>query len=308
MLVGVVYLCRFAEGEIPVRRFVRSYRDYPAGIEHDVHVIFKGFPDQNSLASGQGLFEDLPINPIVLNDTGHDIGSYFAAAKAVSNRRLIFLNTFSRILAADWLSSFHCALNLPDVGVVGATGSLEAIPSDLEGAILRASRKIGDLPAYIRKHAAGGKAVAGQNEAWQGPKRSLSRYLLSPFRYLCYLYGYGRYPNPHIRTNAFMIERERFLSLRISPFASKNALSKFESGRRSMTRQITALGLRPVVMDRSGKVYDVPDWKSSMTFRSGAQMNLIVADNRTDHYAAAPAELRRVLEDLAWVHPWSWDR
>jgi UDP-glucose 4-epimerase len=65
-------------------------------------------------------------------DEGYDIGTYIAAAKAVSNRQLIFFNTFSEILADDWLSYFEKALNQPGIGVVGATGSWQALSSGLE--------------------------------------------------------------------------------------------------------------------------------------------------------------------------------
>ena len=113
-------------------------------------------------------------------------------------------------------------------------------------------------------------------------------------------------PNPHIRTSAFIIERERSLSLRVGSFVSKNDTYQFESERGSMTRQIMAQGLRPLVMDRVGNVYDIAEWKASLTFRSGGQINLIVADNRTREYDLAPGEFRQILENQAWEHPWCW--
>ena len=137
-------------------------------------------------------------------------------------------------------------------------------------------------------------------------KRPLRRYLLSPFGYLYCFVEFGRHPNPHIRTNAFMIERNRFLSLSLPSLKKKRGVYKFESGRRSMTKQIMAQGLKPVVVDRAGKAYSVSEWKSSSTFWTNDQVNLIVADNRTADYAAGDKELREFLEESAWVHPWSW--
>ncbi len=303
--LAVVYLCRFTEGEVPVRNFLESYRDHPAGLEHDLHVIFKGFPDHSSLASWRALFGDLPINPIVLDDAGYDIGSYVAAATAVSNRRLIFLNTFSRILVTNWLRHFDRALNLPGVGVVGATGSWQASASSDERAIKTLLYNIRHLSTYIHKRVSRSKNDAS-HIGWERPKRPLGRYLFFPYYYLINLYGYGRHPNPHIRTNAFMIERERFLALHRSAFVSKRGVLKFESGRRSMTRQILAQGLRPVVVDRMGNVYGISEWRSSSTFHAGEQRNLIVGDKRTHEYTIAPREFRRFLESQAWANPWSW--
>jgi hypothetical protein len=302
--IGVLYLYRFTEDGILVRNFLDSYRDHPAGLEHDLYVIFKGFPDRKALASARALFGTLPINPIVLDDSGFDIGSYIAAAKAVPNRRLIFFKASNRILASNWLFHFDRALSLPRAGVVGATGSWEAYASDIEGALITALRRIRYRPNDNRSRVAA-EAVA-RNGEWQRPKRALKLYVLSPFYYFYYLYQSGRYPNPHIRPNSFMIERDRFLSLRVPSFLSKNDALQFESERGSMTRQILAQGLRPLIMDRTGKVYDVPEWNSSNTFRSGGQVNLIVEDNRTREYASANPEFKRVLENQAWVHPWSW--
>jgi hypothetical protein len=302
--MGVVYLYRFGEDEILVRNFLDSYRDHPAGVEHDLHVIFKGFPDQHALASARALFGNLRVNPIVLDDVGFDIGSYIAAAKAVTNSRLMFFKTSNRISATNWMRNFDRALSIPDVGVVGATGSWEAYASDIEGAILTALRRLARRPGYFRDHVT--EETSYQNSEWQRPARPLKLYLLFPFYYVYYLYQSGRYPNPHIRTSAFIIERERFLSLRVRSFASKNDTYQFESERGSMTRQLMAQGLRPLVMDRMGNVYDIAEWKASLTFRSGEQINLIVADNRTREYDSARGEFRQILENQAWEHPWCW--
>ena len=88
--VGVIYLYRFAEGEHPVKRFIQSYREHPAGLAHDLHIVFKGFPDRSRLANAHSLFADIPINSIVLADTGYDVGSYVEAAKSVKQRTAYF--------------------------------------------------------------------------------------------------------------------------------------------------------------------------------------------------------------------------
>jgi len=97
------------------------------------------------------------------------------------------------------------------------------------------------------------------------------------------------------------------LSLRSVPFRKKIDAYKFESGRRSMTRQILKRGFRPVVVDRHGRVYDTSEWKSSLTFWIDVQANLLVADNQTGSYANGSAERRRLLKNHAWDRPWAWD-
>jgi hypothetical protein len=315
--IGVIYLCRFAEGERPVRAFVDSYRAHPAGADHDLHVIFKGFPDKSSFAAVRALFGELPVHPLELEDKGYDIGSYLAAARMVADQRLIFFNTFTELLADDWLKKFDAALTLPGVGLVGATGSWQSPRSmyqaswrrglhwirhpleylrraDVDRPPIWDSRKVQDAPA---------PAVETEGSNARNALVRLGRSLYHLVRFDRHLLPYAPYPNPHIRTNAFMVERDRFLALKVPSFNTKFDVYRFESGLDSLTRQIIAQGLRPVVVDRAGAVYDLPDWKTSSTYWIDDQKNLIAADNRTRDYSAGTALDRVRLQAHAWEDP-----
>ena len=301
-VVGVVYLYRFAEGELPVRAFIESYRAHPAGIEHDLHVILKGFPDAKSGAAARALFASLSANLIELDDSGYDIGSYMAAARRVANSRLVFLNTFSELLADNWLTHLEAALNRPDVGMVGATGSWQSLGSAYEAAALRFAHWVRHPVRYVRSYFEADPAPS----AGAAAHRRSFRDVALKIRGLADLYEFGRYPNPHIRTNAFMICRERFLSVRGGPFRCKADVYKFESGRHSVTKQILQMDLKALVVDRSGRTYDIQDWKASSTYWTANQENLIIADNMTRKYALGSAHLRHLLENYAWNPPAAW--
>lgn len=94
--------------------------------------------------------------------------------------------------------------------------------------------------------------------------------------------SFPRFPNPHLRSNAIMLRREHsleyFSSLRIS---SKLNAYLLESGPYSITRQILAKGMIPLLVGRDGRGYGVDWWPHSQTFRQGAQTNLLVHDNMT---------------------------
>jgi hypothetical protein len=319
--IGVVYLCRHSEGDTPVLRFLNSLRNFPAGTDYDLHVVFKGFPDAGELHKRQALFRGLGINTIETDDIGYDIDTYLFAANAVGNRRLLFFNTFSRILAPDWLKHFEAALNEPSVGLVGATGSWQSAPTSYERALRTLLLKTLELDARLKSRvrrvlrlpgrppdmssSGGNGGVYRMTDAeLQQLKRPAWRYFIAPFLYLRALYGYHRFPNPHIRTNAFMIDRQVFLSLRFPQRRTKSEMYKFESGRRSLTNQVIALGLKPVVVDRHGRTYAIIDWRSSATFWCNNQMNLLVSDNRTDGYQEGTRAFRDALENSAWNHPW----
>jgi hypothetical protein len=108
------------------------------------------------------------------------------------------------------------------------------------------------------------------------------------------------FPNPHIRTNAFMLEREAMLSLEWKAVRTKTAAWKLESGQKNMTRQIWDRGLEALVVGRDGRAYDRSRFFESNTFRRGDQPNLMVADNRTREWDEAGPERRRWLAELAW--------
>lgn len=109
------------------------------------------------------------------------------------------------------------------------------------------------------------------------------------------------FPNPHLRTNAFAARREQLMRVQWPRITSKMDALRFESGPRSLTRQLQRCG-RIVVAGRDGCAYDVDAWQQSNTFRWGAQANLLVSDNRTREYRAASDTRRRDLERRAW-HP-----
>lgn len=101
-------------------------------------------------------------------------------------------------------------------------------------------------------------------------------------------------PNPHIRTNAFCMRRELFIELApVDPM--RDECLEFEAGPNSLTKRAG----RAVVVSANA-IWDLEVARDSNTFRWGEQANLLVADNRTDHYQNANARDRDYLEWLAW--------
>jgi hypothetical protein len=108
------------------------------------------------------------------------------------------------------------------------------------------------------------------------------------------------FPNPHLRTNGFMLDREMLLDLDWATPQSKAAAWALESGKRSISRQVQERGLQTLVVGRNGVAYPPERWRESATFRSDGQRNLLVADNRTSQYEVADSAMKRRLEEMAW--------
>jgi hypothetical protein len=112
--------------------------------------------------------------------------------------------------------------------------------------------------------------------------------------------GYPSFPNPHLRTNGVMLERELLLSLDWPIPPTKLDAVRLEAGSRGITAQVRERGLQALVVGRDGLGYPPQRWHESATFRSGGQVNLLLSDKRTRRYEEAGSLTRRALEWLSW--------
>ena len=111
---------------------------------------------------------------------------------------------------------------------------------------------------------------------------------------------FAPFPNPHLRSNAFVLDRELMLGLKWQVSRSKTTAWALESGRGSISNQIWEREMKVLVVGRDGVAYPPERWRESATFRRGDQRNLLIADNRTEQYAAADLTFKRRLEQIAW--------
>jgi len=322
--VAVVYLARAAEGVETVGRFVASYRSISAGCEHDLVIVQKGTYEAAQKRRLNELLSSISHRTIEIDDTGFDISAYLAAARELSHERLCFLNTFTEIVADGWLAKLDASLE-ERVGVVGATGSYESLYSSLE-LLSKAAwfAEIGRMPYD--------DSVARHYHWWfsmhapswlTGPLPQLKRVplklLLSRVIYkqptleqrwalhwplvrdgiLKLINDVPRFPNPHIRSNAFMIRRSQLLAFDWPAIVTKDDTSRFESGYNSLTARLRKQGFSALVVGRDG-AYDIPKWPTSGTFRSGSQSNLLLSDNQTRLFNTYSEPEKRIHRVMTW--------
>lgn len=127
--VAVVYLARGQGADYlqDFERFRDSYATHPAGINHRLYIIFKGFVDQASRSRAEAIFRDIDFSAIETDDLRFDIGAYADSLSSVSEEFVCFLNTYSEIAARYWLRKLIDNLRSAGVGLVGATGSYESL-------------------------------------------------------------------------------------------------------------------------------------------------------------------------------------
>lgn len=271
--IEVVHLVWAAAGIEPFRNFIRSYREHPAGVDHELVILFNGFCS-GGVDAHRASLEGVPHKELRLPFRARDIPAYFWAAEHSTSRYMCFINSYSTLLARDWLSVLHRHVAEPGVGAVGATGSWESFYTN-----------------YLRRFKALGRRFSPGDWA---------RYMGRSVRLARYRADFNPAPNPHLRSNAFMIERARWLGLERSALRTKRQTWVFESGKRGMTAQLLAAALQIQVVGRDGQAYATDRWHESRTFRLDGQENLLVADNRTRQYEEADDATRRFMTEIAW--------
>jgi hypothetical protein len=147
------------------------------------------------------------------------------------------------------------------------------------------------VPGWLKRLqdalAADDVGIVGATGSWEAPRTAR------------FWNRWPRFPNPHLRTNAFMLDRDLMMSLRWPAVKDKRTAWQLESGRHGVTRQVQARGLRVLVVGRDGE-FGPEEWPRSRTFRAGGQQNLLVADNRTRDWEAADQDGQALLTRMAW--------
>ena len=255
--IAVLYLARKTERLNAFRAFIHSYTTYSAGIDHDLVVIFKGYEGGSDFEEAHAEFADLPHISIEMPDKGFDLGSYLSTANLLTHEYICCFNTFSKILADNWLKKLHSHVVLPDMGIVGATGSYEGnhdVMTIIQKAIWLNSQptlnptlryQLNKYFEFVFRH------TFPNTDAVNSITKKIST-MLSMFQFMHrHLFGcigswknsrnlernyikwwnetkkigdianfckFPSFPNPHIRSNAFMINRKRLLNFEHSSF------------------------------------------------------------------------------------------
>lgn len=315
-MIAVVFLVWGPLGPGRLQEFVTSYRSYRSGIDHDLIVIYNGVgKDQRPALDAE--LERIDHQLIELASPLLDVAAYAQAAARLSQERLCFLNSYSVILAPDWLAKLDDVLNGPRAGLVGATGSWASHRSARMNSLFLPNPYRALLPNGRFRHFPGLERaldIERSGSRWsQGigePAPDESKkprplwYITKAVRALARTPGdlrnFETFPSHHVRTNAFMMRRTAFGRVRMGRIKSKADAYVLESGRNGLTRQVEQQGLRTLVVASDGAEYEPNQWPLSETFWQSHQDGLLIGDNQTRLYERAPFDRRRFLSALAW--------
>jgi hypothetical protein len=296
--LALVHLVRKANGPEPFRDFLESYRAVDAGADHDLVLLLKGFDSDREADETAALAEGLEAQRLYVGDAGFDVSAYYTAADRLEHARLCFVNSFTTVRTAGWLGLLAAALRLPDAGIAGATGSWGSHWSWLRF-------NLGLSSPYRDAFPSRAFAQAQIMRLTPDTRRVLAplwvRHFVATVLVLPFFAGrFEQFPAAHVRTNGFLIERELMRSLERIRVRRKFDAFVVEGGRRSVSRQIEQLGLRPLLAGADGLAYDIPDWARSNVFWQRDQENVLLEDNQTRSYRDADLDLRTYFAAFAW--------
>ncbi|HEY2282800.1 MAG TPA: hypothetical protein VGH60_04535 [Solirubrobacteraceae bacterium] len=312
-MIAVVHLVWGPLGIGPLRQFLASYKRHSAGAEHELVVLLNNVPEPLP-AELEAALEGVEHRLLRTPKPVLDLAAYAHAADRLEHQRLCFLNSYSEILATDWLAKLNHALDQPRAGLVGATGSWASLHSAVLNAFLLPNpyRRVVPARRVAREQMreieleldAARTPEGAAPPRTEPPRRTLSGSVVSTLRSFRpmpeQLLRFAPFPAYHVRTNAFMLDRATFAKLHMRPLSRKMDAYLLESGRASFTSQIQNMGLRTLVVARDGAFYDHPEWHAGETFWRGEQQGLLVADNQTRSYANGSYDRRRLLSAFAW--------
>ena len=109
------------------------------------------------------------------------------------------------------------------------------------------------------------------------------------------------FPNVHLRSNGFLIDRRLFLrAAGEAPIRDKLDAFLLESGPDSLTRRVLAEGQGVLIVGADGRGYPPRMWARTRTFRLGEQDNLLFGDNQTRKVLADPWRARAYVAGTSW--------
>lgn len=301
----LVHLVWAPLGPERLARFLECHTRRDPGTAHRLLIVLNGFRRDDDLGPWRRLLAHVEHDELRLPDPVLDLDAYREAVERVPAQRYCFVNSYSEPLADGWLAKLADALAQPGVGLVGATASWASTRSLMTHFLRLPSAYRGLLPEpglaisqfmELEADRPGGAPIARHRSRRARTRARMLTLAAVPGRTV----PYERFPAYHIRTNVCMIRGSTFTDLRLRPVRDKQNAYQLENGRQSITRQVQRKGLRTLVVDRNGAVFEPGEWPRSRTFWQGDQEGLLVSDNQTRYYDQADPARRRLLSSFAW--------
>lgn len=267
--IAVLYLCRKDNNKDSFFNFLNSYKSFESGIEHDFYIILKGYKESDDISWIKSELKNIDYSFIYCIDKGFDIYAYFYSSKKVKNKYVMFINSFSQINCDDWLFNLFTRLSESTI-CVGCSGSWESLSSTFY------YKRIYHCTNYLKK-------------------------IFNAFIYLFLRIIFPKFPNIHLRTNSFIINRKFFIEYNLKrAFKFKVQAWHFESGRRSLTNFIKSKNKNFGIVDKNANFYDENNLNKSNVYAKLNESTALIIDNQILSFGSLNLEQKKIKSYLCW--------
>tara|TARA_B100000575_G_C22983034_1_gene567125 strand:+ start:108 stop:935 length:828 start_codon:yes stop_codon:yes gene_type:complete len=262
----VVYLACKPLGIEYLKNFIKNYKYFDPGHDHDLVICFKQFDNYTDLSPWK---KEISFKFIEFYDDNiqmdYDIGSYLRVAKNFPKRKILFLGTYTVPNKKNWLKIFinHYSKRT----IIGSSGSWASLASQFLN------------------------LEYSQYTIFQQIRWGLFHFLKVKL-----------FPNPHIRTTGFFINSDDLLQVRVNrkKLIKKIETNYFESGRNGLSNQLIKKGFKLIIVNSDNQSFEINEWIKSKTFCLGNQEKLIFLDNKTDQFSKASNKIKERMTQSHW--------
>ena len=262
----VVYLACKPLGIGKFQNFIKNYKYFDSGQDHDLLICFKQFDNYDEVNLWK---KEISLKFIDYHDkfikNDYDIGSYLRIAKSYPKRNILFIGTYTIPNKKNWLKIF--INHYSNKRLLGATGSWASLASQF-------------LNFEYSQH------TIFQQIRWG----------------LIHFFKVKLFPNPHIRTTGFFINSDDLISIKVntSKLVKKIETNYFEAGRNSLSNQLVKKGYELIIVNSDNEAFKMNEWNKSKTFCLNSQEKLIFIDNKTNEYSKASDKTKKIMTKSHW--------
>jgi len=278
--VIVLYFSRYQDDDSAGKfaRFVDSYKNHPAGYEHELFIIKKGFQEyEETWTAWTQQLDGIPFQIRAYPDRYFFFGYVRNLMEEFPDRYILICPSTSEILVDNWLDLYMRHAN-PN-RILGSMCYYSWAPEVPKP----------KLPALTLKNFLRSSSTTRRN--WW--KRFCGHEIEE-----CETFSQCFYPlTLCLRTAGFMVPphllEQIFYWPRSEDFHDKMGDIALECGKFSLTVQALLAGLEPLIVSSDGRAYPIEEWFASGTFVKlrppafdwkGGYKNLIIRDHRSQEY------------------------
>lgn len=242
----VIYLSTKYSKIDDLKNFIKFYKKYKSGADHKLLICFKQHSNFE-LKKRLKVIGNLRyfVDPIKTND--QEWGSLKRICEIFTNNYIFFINDYSYPITNNWLKYFDKFKK--DKMIIGCTAS---------------------------------KSSHFKNSFY---RNSNDNYFKACLKILYFFFKIPKFPNPHLRVNAFFIKAKDYLIfIKNKRFNNKLQSLILESGYDGFTNFFLRKRYKVKVLNRFGVLYDLEKANLSKTFASDNQEGLIISDKQTRIY------------------------